>query len=158
MAPAAMFALCAVVANAGEPQMGRAVPWFDTELADGRILPAHELERKVVLQYFWAMWCPICRGELPQLQKLYETYRPRGLEIVAQSLDDDEIAVLKFWRERGYTFPVAMRSDATRTRFGPIRGTPTLVLVDRRGTVRLQHLGGLPEGVLETQIKELLEQ
>lgn len=152
----AAFALCAAVSHAGD-LVGRSAPKLDTELADGRMLSARQLEGKVVLQYFWAAWCPICRGELPQLQKLYETYQPRGLEIIAQSLDDDPSAVLEFWRKGDYTFPVAMRSDETRVGFGPIKGTPTLFLVDRRGTVRLKHLGALPDGALEAQIKALLK-
>jgi len=154
----AAFALCAVVAHAGDLQTGQPAPKLDTELADGRILPARQLEGKVVLQYFWATWCPICRGELPQLQKLYEAYQPRGLEIVAQSLDDDQTSVMEFWRKGGYTFPVAMRSEETRTGFGAIKGTPTLILIDRRGMVRLRRLGALPDGALEAQIKALLKQ
>ncbi len=152
----AAFSLCAVVSHAGGLQLGRTAPKLDTELTDGRILFSRQLEGKVVLQYFWATWCPICRGELPQLQKLYEAYQPRGLEIIAQSLDDDPSAVLEFWRKGGYTFPVAMRSDETRAGFGPIKGTPTLFLIDRRGTVRLRRVGTLPDGALEAQIKALL--
>jgi peroxiredoxin len=153
----AVLALCAVVAHAGDLQVGRTAPRLDTKLADGRILPARQLEGKVVLQYFWATWCPICRDHLPQLQKLYEVYKPRGLEIIAQSLDDDQSAVLEFWRKGSYTFPVAMRSDETRAGFGPIDGTPTLFLIDRSGTVRLKHLGTLPDGALEAQINALLK-
>lgn len=153
----AVLALFAAVAHAGDLQVGRTAPRLDTELADGRMLPARQLEGKVVLQYFWATWCPICRDYLPQLQKLYKTYQPRGLEIVAQSLDDDQSVVVEFWRKGGYTFPVAMRSDETRAGFGPITGTPTLFLIDRSGTVRLKRLGTLPDGALEAQIKALLK-
>jgi thiol-disulfide isomerase/thioredoxin len=152
------FALCAVVAHAGDLQVGGSAPRLDTKLLDGRILPALQLEGKVVLQYFWATWCPICREDLPQLQKLYEAYQPRGLEIIAQSLDDDQSVVVEFWRKRGYTFPVAMRSEETRAGFGPIKGTPTLFLIDRSGTVRLKRLGTLPDGALEAQINALLKQ
>jgi thiol-disulfide isomerase/thioredoxin len=97
----AVLGLFAVVAHAGDLQVGQTAPRLDTELADGRILPARHLEGKVVLQYFWATWCPICRDHLPQLQKLYEAYKPRGLEIIAQSLDDDRSVVVEFWRNGG---------------------------------------------------------
>ncbi len=153
-----VFALCAVVAHAGDLQIGQTAPKLDTELADGKILPSRHLEDKVVLQYFWATWCPICRGELPQLQRLYEVYRPRGFEIVAQSLDDDPSSVMEFWRKGGYSFPLAMRSEETRNGFGAIKGTPTLILIDRRGMVRLKHLGALPEGEVRAQIEALLKQ
>jgi peroxiredoxin len=157
LAMLAVLALFAVVTHAGDLRVGGPAPRLDTKLADGRILPARQLEGKVVLQYFWATWCPICRDHLPHLQKLYEAYQPRGLEIIAQSLDDDPSVVVEFWRKGGYTFPVAMRSDETRAGFGPITGTPTLFLIDRRGTVRLKRLGTLPDGALEAQINALLK-
>jgi peroxiredoxin len=65
--------------------------------------------------------------------------------------------VIEFWQERGYTFPVAMRSDKTRAAYGPIRGTPTLFLIDRDGTVRLARLGVMPDGALENAVKALLK-
>lgn len=153
----AVLALCAVVVHAGDLKVGQSAPRLDAELVDGRILRARQLDGKVVLQYFWATWCPICRSDLPHLQKLYEGYKPRGFEIVAQSLDDDQSAVFDFWRRMGYTFPVAMRSDETRAGFGPIKGTPTLFLIDRGGTLRLKYLGTLPDGALEAQIDMLLK-
>ena len=154
----AVLALFAVVAPAGDLQVGWTAPRLDTNLLDGRILPAHHLEGKVVLQYFWATWCPFCRAHLPQMQKLYERYQRRGLEIIAQSLDDeDQSVVVEFWRKGGYTFPVTMRSEETRAGFGPIKGTPTLFLIDRSGTVRFKHLGTPPDGALEAQINALLK-
>jgi len=65
--------------------------------------------------------------------------------------------VIEFWQENGYTFPVAMRSDEIRAVYGPIRGTPTFFLIDRKGTVRLKHLGAMPDGALEIEIKALLK-
>jgi hypothetical protein len=49
-------------------------------------------------------------------------------------------------------------ATGARAGFGPIKCTPTLFLIDRRGTVRLKHLGVLPDGALEAQIKALLKQ
>lgn len=155
--PAAL-AICAVFAHAGDLEVGQRAPRLETELVDGRMLPARRLEGRVQLHYFWATWCPICKSDMPRLQRLYETYRPLGLEIVAQSLDDDASVVIEHWRARGYTFPVAMRSEETRSGFGAIRGTPTLFLIDRSGTVRLKRLGRLPEGALETQVAALIKE
>lgn len=155
--PAAL-AFCAVVAHAGDLEVGQRAPRLDTELAVGRMLPASQLEGRVVLQYFWATWCPICESDMPRLQKLYEFYRPLGLEIVAQSLDDDASVVIEHWRARGYSFPVAMRSEETRAGFGAIRGTPTLFLIDRSGSVRFKRLGRLPDGALEATIAALIKE
>jgi len=42
---------------------------------------------KALLIDFWAIWCPPCRTELPNLVEIYKEYNPKGLEIVSISLD-----------------------------------------------------------------------
>lgn len=137
-------------------QVGQAAPELDTVLIDGSVLTARQTEGKVVARLFWATWCHFCVSELPGLQKLHDTYKSRGLEIIAISLDRDADDVREFWRGNGYTFPVAMRSDGIRRVYGGIVGTPTLFLVDRKGIVRLKHIGYMTDAELAEQIKSLL--
>jgi len=154
------FAAALLVAGAAQAQLrpGQPVPPFDTQLLDGKTLPAAALKGKVVLVVFWATWCPACQRELPQLQKLYESHRARGLEIVALSVDADRFTVEEFWKDHEYTFPVALRGPAQAQAFGPIKGTPTLFLFDRRGILRMAHLGGIGGDALRVRLQPLLEQ
>lgn len=137
-------------------QVGRPVPALDIALVDGTLLKAKQLEGKVVLAVYWATWCPICMAELPHWQRLYDAYKSKGLEIVALSLDDDARDVADFWEVKGHTFPVAMRGDAVKKAWGPVSGTPTLYLIDRKGVVRARQLGALPYEKLEALIRPLL--
>lgn len=154
-AAALMMSLISLSAHA-DLELGQTAPKLDIELVDGEMLTARQLEGKVVVHLFWATWCPVCRSELPFYRKLHDTYNARGLVVVAVSLDEDRREVSEFWRQHGYTFPVAMRSDDIRRHFGRITGTPTLYLVDRNGKVHFKHLGALPQGQLEEQIMALL--
>ena len=53
-----------------------------------------ELRGKVVVVYFWAVWCVPCKPETKRLTELYEKYHKAGLEIIAVSLDEKETLVL----------------------------------------------------------------
>lgn len=128
----------------------------DTTLVDGRLLKSADLKGKVVLVAFWATWCPVCVRELPELGQLRNTYAARGFEVVAVSVDDSEKEVKTYLRTAGLAFPVTMANDAWRAAFGAIRGTPTLFLLDRQGTVRGKYVGRLT-GRQYAEIRALAE-
>lgn len=139
-----------------DAQVGQPLPMVDTTLIEGKVLKASELKGKAVLTVFWATWCPICQREMPHVQKLYESLRGRGLEVLALSLDQDKFAVEQYVKDADFSFPVAMRAPAHQEAYGRIPGTPTFVLTDANGVTRLRHVGALPMAQLEAAIKPLL--
>lgn len=155
VAASLLVALTCVGAYA-EPSVGTMIHNVDVDLIDGKLIQGRQLQGKVVVYLFWATWCPICTGELPAYEQLRTRYRGKGLEVLAISLDQDPETVSVFRQEHDYELPMAMRTGTLRQTFGPIRGTPTVFLVDRGGILRLKHLGGIDMGELEKQIKKIL--
>ncbi len=131
---------------------------------------AKALEGKVVILFFWAHWCSDCKAQSPILAKLYAKYQARGLAIVAPTQrfgyvaggapasPDEELRYMREVRDRNYAFlagvPVPV-SVSNHERYG-VSSTPTVVLLDRRGTVRLYHPGQLTEAELESHLRPLL--
>jgi len=66
----------------GEP----AAPIQGVDL-DGKPFRLTDVKGKAVLVVFWATWCLPNAAETQWLQQAYETYHPRGLEIVGVNLD-----------------------------------------------------------------------
>ena len=47
-------------------------------------------EQQVTLLNLWATWCVPCRTEFPDLQEIHEELGPRGLRLIAVSLDQGD--------------------------------------------------------------------
>lgn len=124
---------------------------------DGKPVSMAELKGKVVMVNFWATWCGVCRAEMPDWQKLYNTYHDKGFELLAVSIDEDEAELRKAAKERGFTFPMAWRfDDKSDDNFGDIVATPTLFVVDKTGKVAWTKRGRLTYAQMEQVIQPLL--
>ncbi len=72
----------------------------------GKPANLHDFKGKVVFLNLWASWCPPCRGEMPDIQRLYEQVDTARVAFVMLSLDRDLARARQVVKEEGYTFPV----------------------------------------------------
>jgi cytochrome c biogenesis protein CcmG, thiol:disulfide interchange protein DsbE len=93
---------------------------------------------RVVMLNIWATWCAPCREEMPSLEVLQRAYGPRGLAIVAVSVDDsDATAVVRgFVREYGLTFDVLHDASGSVRDIYQTTGVPETFVIARDGTIR----------------------
>ncbi len=139
----------------GQIKVGEPAPDFVTrDLADREVTLTALRGQKIVLLDFWATWCGPCRMAMPSLQALHDELKDRGLEILGVNLGEDREQVEHFIKRKAYTFRVALDpEEAIGAKFG-VRAIPTLVVVDKRGTVRWIHVGAATG---EDELKKLLE-
>ena len=157
VALAAAFFGCALgVAAAGPASVDSPAPVLDIRLISGKLVKARDLRGKVVVTMIWATWSPAARMQLGELQRLHSGSRGKGLEVLALSIDESIGEVREFWRARGYTMPVAMRSDAFFDHYGRVSTTPTYYIVDRQGVLRHRVAGTLGSEALAALLKPLL--
>lgn len=114
--------------------------------SSGKTVTLDHFSGKVVLLNFWATWCAPCRRELPALDRLQAALGPKGLDVVAVSIDDDGLsAVAPFFRRYGlrnlsiYLDPQRRTGylNATNPSHGEfaIYALPITYLIDRQGRV-----------------------
>lgn len=151
---------------------GHAAPALDgTDFAGAAPPPAlASLRGKPVLLFFFAEWCGDCKAQAASLARVWEKYKPRGLELIAATRlystptdekpmtpAEEKAQVEKVWKEsyKGLEgVPIAIGTD-TMVRYGG-SATPTFALVDRKGVVRLYSPTRLSEAELSRRIEEVL--
>ena len=120
---------------------------------------------KIIFLNFWATWCPPCRAEMPDIQKLYERSPRDGrdavivLGVAAPKLgsEKDEDGIKAFMDKNGYTYPVLMDEGGKLFEAYGIRAIPTTYLIDRRGNVIGRVQGALSAENLEKIIQQVLQ-
>jgi thiol-disulfide isomerase/thioredoxin len=124
-----------------------------------------------VLMFLWAHWCPDCKQEVAIVQKLEQAYGAKGLVVIAPTQHYGYVArgadatpaeektyiaqvFTQYYAELGKVeVPL---SEANFQRFG-VSTTPTMVLVDRQGIVRMYNPGAATYEVLAGKIESMLE-
>jgi peroxiredoxin len=109
---------------------------------DGKLVSLDDFDGKVVLLNFWATWCANCRKEMPAMERLYQSVRAEGFEIVAISVDQAATEKVKaFADELKLSFPVLHDRDSIISRLYSNPGVPVSYLVDRKGRIVYRVLG-----------------
>jgi nucleoredoxin len=98
--------------------------------------PTTFTNKKGVLLYFSAHWCPPCRGFTPVLAEYHKSHHEKfNFETVFVSSDKDEAAFNEYWGSMPWlALPFAERSqkEALSRKF-KVQGIPTLVVLDGQG-------------------------
>ncbi len=98
---------------------------------------------KIVLLNIWATWCVPCRAEMPTLERLQQSLGGPEFEVVALSIDQEGVPVVKkFYQELGITRLRIFVDPTMRApqELGAI-GVPTTLLVDREGREIARYAG-----------------
>ena len=155
LAGAALNSLSEVAGDLG-PAVGLAegnrAPEFTIETLDATSLSLSDLSDKVVLLNFWGTWCGPCRREMPEFQKAYEAWGPRGFEILAIAYNDSEAAMADFRDEFGLSFTLALDDSGEINDAYAIQTRPSSYLLGKDGLILARHFGIMTE----TQLNQLL--
>ena len=161
--------LAAVVAfglaqPASDSTLGQPAPDFTAiHASTGDTVSLADYQGQVVLLNIWATWCAPCEAEMPAIQRLYQQMGPKGLRVLAVSVDEEASTreVLEWTAKRHLTFDILHDpSRAIEKQYRSI-GVPESFVIDREGRVVKRVTGYVLEWDAATQkalFRRLLEQ
>jgi len=126
--------------------VGEPVPEFTVRTLGGdsaSIAPGEP----VTLLHVWATWCGPCDKEFPEIEALQKEFGPRGLRIVAVSVDEgDDDPVHEFVKAKGATFEIGRDPTGSVRRLYQGIGVPESYLISSDGKLLVRQFGAIPEG------------
>ena len=123
-----------------------------------------------VLLFFWAHWCVDCKNQVAIVTQLQQRFGKQGLEVIAPTQHygyvgggedaprNVETAYIKAVHARFYGSLGDVEVPVSEENFSVygVSSTPTLVLIDAAGTVRLYNPGNVTLDQLAARIEPLL--
>ena len=137
-------------------------PPLTGSLLTGETVTLEKLKGKVVVLDFWATWCGPCMLAMPVLQKVHTAYE-QSSDVAIIAVNCWERTEGKELKERlrifadtnGYTFPILLADDSFPRAYG-VQGIPTQFFIDKKGILRISHVG-FSGGGMEEEMKKSIE-
>lgn len=113
-------------------------PDFTVLDAEGNAVKLSELFGKPIVLNFWASWCPPCKGEMPEFNKVYEEV---GGDITFMMVDladgqrETKEKGAEYVKGQGFTFPVYFDTEQDAARKYGIASIPTTIFIDKDGYI-----------------------
>jgi cytochrome c biogenesis protein CcmG, thiol:disulfide interchange protein DsbE len=93
---------------------------------------------KVLMINVWATWCLPCRVEMPSIEALNKAYGPKGLKILAVSIDDPgtDSTIRAFVKQYRLSFEVLHDPQGAISDAYDVTGYPETFIVGKDGIIR----------------------
>ena len=128
------------------PAIPAALNLAEIKKLDDSTFKMDDKKGNVVLLNLWATWCGPCRGEMPHLIEMQDTYRAKNFEIIGLNTDDESVEdINKFAEEMKLNYTMAYADGALMKELinlSKFQGIPQSFLIDREGRLRGVFLGG----------------
>jgi len=155
-----MFLVLAATAI-GQGKDGRMlVQDFTLTSSTGEEVLLSDFRGRIVVLNFWASWCPHCRAEMPDFQKLHDQFS-EGEDVVLlliNQIDGSRETVetsSQYFEENGFTMTnLYDHYGRLGSGYFGVPGLPTTIVIDREGYFVTYAVGAVNEAIVLQMIGE----
>lgn len=134
---------------------GQMAPDFELTTLDGEKVKLSDFRGEKVMLNFWATWCPPCRAEMPDMQKLHEN---KDVQILAVNLTESETVpdkIQKFVDELELTFTIPLDEETSVADKYQIQPIPSSFMIDSNGRIQNKAFGALNYGLMVQEFEKM---
>lgn len=135
---------------------GQQAPSFSVPAMSGGSAGLSSYRGRIVVMNLWASWCPPCRAEMPDLQRLYQAYRSKNLVVLGVDQGESAQRVSAFAGSLAIHYPILLDEQQQYGRVYAALGLPTTVIIDRNGVVVRGFDGPLSYAQMVSAVAPLL--
>ncbi|MEV6120862.1 TlpA disulfide reductase family protein [Streptomyces sp. SID8352] len=139
------------------------VPDLSGETVTGGRADVADYKGKVVVVNVWGSWCPPCRAEAKNFEKVYQDVKDQGVQFLGINTRDPLVGPARaFEKDHGVTYPSIFDPTGKlmlRFKKGTLnpQSVPSTLVVDREGRVAARSLQALSEEKLRAMIAPYLD-
>lgn len=113
---------------------------YDWTLADmqGTAVPFTTFRNELIFLSIWATWCPPCRAEMPNIQRLFEQYGDRVIFVLASQEAPETIT--RYLEEHGFNMPVYRLVQNPPSKLSS-SSIPTTFVITPEGKISVKKTG-----------------
>lgn len=130
-------------------------PDFTVLDAEGNTVKLSELFGKPIVLNFWASWCPPCKGEMPEFNKVYEEVG-RDITFMMVDLVDGQRETkekgAQYVKDQGFVFPVYFDTKQDAAGKYGITSIPMTIFIDKDGYIVTAAQSAIDEKTLQKGI------
>ncbi len=152
-----VVAICVLALASPGWGAGKAAPNFSLkDVLQGKEYSLSQFRGKVVVINFFTFFCGPCREEMPDLNKLNNELKGRGLVTLGIALSSDPTQIRFLVKQLGLEYPVLTGNDKVSDAYGSIAVVPTTVIIDKQGNIAQRIEGTRKKEIFQKLIEPLL--
>ena len=127
-------------------------PDFSLKSLDDKTFSLKDFKDKIVVIHIATTWCPFCNAEAPHLEKLYQDYKDKGVEVLIIDVKEPKELVERQLKEKHkLSFPILLDTNGeVAASYAPKDILPDLsrdevmlasnIIIDREGKIQFMSL------------------